>query len=123
MSCASCSKKTVFANENGSVLQCDVQNCYFLEFKGQLSSFKVGDFLAFKRKIDSFNIEHKLIDTSPGADVELIMPFRCGVFFILQITDILQLRELLEGAKFMIDLNSVLKTQKIVFSSEQGELA
>jgi hypothetical protein len=38
------------------------------------------------------------------------MPFRTERCFILAVEDVLQLRELLDGAKFMMELNSVVRT-------------
>jgi len=48
-----------------------------------------------------------IIDSSRTADFTIIMPFRTPRCFVLDINDVLNLRELLSGAKFMIELNSV----------------
>lgn len=123
MCCSSFQKKTIFATDSGQVLQCDHQNCYILDFKGQVSLFKVHDFLSFKKRIDGVDIEAMLSDSSRGSDYELVTPFRCTVFFVLNVTDILQLRELLDGAKFIIELNSLLNSKSIRLFSDQEELA
>nr|WP_256959507.1 hypothetical protein [Sphingobacterium sp. JB170] len=48
-------------------------------------------------------------DTSRTSDFEVIMPHRTERCFILSVQDILNLREILSGAKFMIELNSDVK--------------
>jgi len=53
------------------------------------------------------DISAMIIDSSRTADFTIIMPFRTPRCFVLDINAVLNLRELLAGAKFMIELNSV----------------
>jgi len=100
----------VFKTEVGAVYQCSRKNCYWLEFQDTTTSFNVSDFLLFKRRVDSIDIEKMLCDSSRSSDFEIIMPFRTERCFILSVEDILHLREILDGAKFMIELNCQVKT-------------
>lgn len=98
----------VFESEHGAVYQCSKNNCYWLDFKGETSSFKVADFLRFKQNLDDIDIDSLLIDPSRSADYTILMPYRCNRCFLLTTLDIINLRELLAGARFMIELNSLL---------------
>ncbi|MDM1049517.1 hypothetical protein HX018_14855 [Sphingobacterium hotanense] len=108
MICPLANVEEVFVSDDAAVYQCSRQNCYWLEFQGATTAFNVRDFFAFKKKIDSIDLEAMLTDSSRNGDFEIIMPFRTERCFILSIEEILQLREVLSGAKFMIELNGVI---------------
>ena len=107
MICPLANFEEVYKTAYGAVYQCSRQNCYWLEFGGTTTAFKVSDFLNFKKKVDAVDISAMIIDSSRTADFTVIMPFRTPRCFVLDINDVLNLRELLAGAKFMIELNSV----------------
>lgn len=108
MACSSTSLTEIYRTAHGSVSQCNRQNCYWLDFAGERTAFRVRDFLAFKKKIDQIDLEAMVVDPSPGADYAVVMPRCTSRCFLLDISDILALRELLDGAKFMIELTQVL---------------
>lgn len=110
MICPLANVEEIFTTENGAVYQCSRKNCYWLEFKETTTSFKVSDFFNFKKRIDNIDIEYMLNDSSRSADFEMIMPFRTERCFILSVNDILALREIFDGAKFMIELNGEVKS-------------
>jgi len=107
--CPLANVEEVFKTAHGAFYQCSRKNCYWLEFKNNTTAFRVSDFLLFKKKIDQINIESMLNNAGRTYDYEIIMPFRSERCFILNVTEILQLREILAGAKFMITLNSQIK--------------
>ncbi|MFC7526417.1 hypothetical protein ACFQRK_20835 [Parapedobacter sp. GCM10030251] len=107
MVCPLANFEEVYRTDHGAVYQCSRQNCYWLEFAGDTTAFKVNDFFAFKKKIDAIDISAMIIDPSRTADFTILMPFRTPRCFVLDINDVLNLRELMNGAKFMIELNSV----------------
>lgn len=109
MICPLANFEEVFKSEHGAVYQCSRKNCYWLDFQGSTTAFKVRDFLSFKKKMDGIDIERMLSNSSRTYDFEIIMPFRSETIFILTVADILKLRELLTGAKFMIELNSEIR--------------
>ncbi len=108
MICPLANVEEVFTTDNAAVYQCSRQNCYWLEFQGSTTSFNVRDFLNFKKKVDNIDIEKMLTNSARNCDFEIIMPFRTERCFILSIEEILQLRDVLAGAKFMIELNGVI---------------
>lgn len=109
MICPLAHVEEVFATQYGAVYQCSRQNCYWLEFQNKTTAFKISDFFSFKRRIDTVDIAAMLSDTARASDFEIIMPFRSERCFVLSVQDILQLRDILSGAKFMIQLNSEVK--------------
>ncbi|MEJ5053761.1 hypothetical protein [Sphingobacterium sp. MYb382] len=109
MVCPLAEVEEVFSSVHGAVYQCSRKNCYWLEFNETTTAFKVSDFFLFKKRIDSINVEAMLADTSRTSDFELVMPHRTDRCFMLSVQDILNLREILAGSKFMIEFNSELK--------------
>jgi len=97
----------VYRASHGAVYQCSRQNCYWLDFAGSTTAFKISDFFNFKKRVDEVDISAMIIDSSRTADFTILMPFRTPRCFVLDVNDVLNLRELLSGAKFMIELNSV----------------
>jgi len=108
MVCPLANFEEVYRTDHGAVYQCSRQNCYWLEFAGDTTAFRVSDFFSFKKKIDAIDVSAMIIDPSRTADFTILMPFRTPRCFVLDINDVLNLRELLNGAKFMIELNSVI---------------
>ncbi len=109
MICPVASFEEIFQTAQGAVYQCSRKNCYWLDFQGEATPFKVRDFFQFKKTIDSIDVEAMLNNSSRSFDFEIIMPFRSERIFILAVEDVLKLQELLAGAKFMIELNSEIK--------------
>lgn len=110
MICPLANVEEVFKTSEGAVYQCSRKNCYWLEFQNTTTSFSVSDFFKFKKRIDSVDIEKMICDSSRSADVEIVMPFRTERCFVLTVSDILNLREILDGAKFVIELNGQIKS-------------
>lgn len=110
MICPLANVEEVFKTAEGAVYQCSRKNCYWLEFLDATTSFTVSDFFNFKKRIDAIDLELMLSDASRAADFEIIMPFRTDRCFILAAEDVLNLREVLAGAKFMLELNGQIKT-------------
>ncbi|MGV3639585.1 MAG: DUF6686 family protein [Adhaeribacter sp.] len=115
----------IFQTAQGSVYQCNRRNRFLVEFAGGISAFNVHDFLAFKSYVDTIDLEEMARNTCRIADVVVLMPPRTERCFVLMLTDVLHLRELLEGAKFMLKLNSMVQEclQGMPVRSKQNSLA
>ena len=98
----------IFRTPHGVVYQCNRSNCFWLEFAGGISAFKTSDFLHFKKQVEQIDIQEMAQNTARFADLVILNPFRSERCFVLTLTDVLNLRELLQGAKVMLDLNSML---------------
>lgn len=99
----------LYKTDFGAVYQCNSKNCYWLEFAGEWHPLKVSDFLFFKKEVDSIDVVSMINNPSRTADVIVLRSFRAKRCFVLNALEILQLKDLLSAARFMIDLNSVLK--------------
>ncbi|WP_437919835.1 hypothetical protein [Sphingobacterium sp. LRF_L2] len=109
MICPLAHVEEVFKSECGAVYQCSRKNCYWLEFNQTITSFRISDFFLFKKRIDSIDVLAMLTDSSRSSDFEIVMPFRTDRCFLLRVEDVLNLQEILSGAKFAIELNSEIK--------------
>lgn len=118
MPCPFAQLNELYSTSLGTVSQCNNQNCYWLEFGGKQTSFRVSDFLAFKKEVDAIDLDAMLKDPSPGADYVILMPLRNPHCFVLDVYDILALRELLDGAKFVIALNSLMRSNFLSLQDE-----
>ena len=98
----------IFRTPHGVVYQCNGSNCFWLEFAGDVSAFKINDFLHLKKRVEQIDVKEMAQNTARVADVVILSPFRSERCFVLTLTDVLNLRELLQGAKVMLDLNSML---------------
>ncbi|QNF31970.1 hypothetical protein HUW51_04230 [Adhaeribacter swui] len=97
----------IFRTTQGAVYQCNRRNCYWVEFAGGISPFTFSDFKLLKKQLEAININEMAQNTERTADVVILMPHRSERCFVLTLTDVLQFRELLQGAKVMIELNSL----------------
>lgn len=98
----------LFRTAFGAVFQCNCYNCYFVEFAGGISAFKVADFLDLKQHVDAINVEEMAKNPARAADVYVLMPVRSERCFVLTLPEVLRFQELLQGAKAMMALNSLL---------------
>jgi hypothetical protein len=98
----------LFETEKGFSYQCDITNSIVLDFGGTVSKYKVQDFLIFQRKVNSVNVLDMLYDLSDQSDAQLIETTKKNFSRMLNICEIVQLRELLNGTKFSLSLNSML---------------
>jgi len=109
MPCGLASLEEIFRTTHGVVFQCSNKNCYWLDFGGDCTPFKVNDFIQLKKQVEQIDIDAMLLDPRPGAEIAIIMPFRSHRCFVLQVEDVINLRELLRGAKFMMELPGLIK--------------
>ena len=101
-------REEVFSTLNGGVYQCNRQNCFWLEFAGGTSAFKLNDFLHLVKQVEQVDVVEMVQNAARLADVVIINPYRSERLFVLSVTEVLNLRELLQGAKVMLELNSII---------------
>lgn len=97
----------IFRTSLGTVYQCNRKNVYVLEFQGYRTALSVSNLLDFTKKITAIDLDEMVKCTSPKSDIALIMPHYTERCFVLTLTEVIALRELLCGAKAMIQLNSM----------------
>jgi hypothetical protein len=98
----------IFTSEAGAIYQCDRRNRVLIHFAGQLTVLKVDAFLRLKRAIDRIDLEEMAASTARSADFEIISVCGCDRCYVLTLPELYTFKELLNGAKFAMSLNSVL---------------
>ena len=98
----------IFRTEFGAVFQCNRYNVYWIEFAGGFSAFKPTDFLHLKQAVEAIDVKEMAENPARFADVVVLNPLCSDRVFVLTLTDVLNFQELLQGAKAMIELNSII---------------
>ena len=98
----------IYTTGSGTVWQCNKRNRFVLNFAGTESILKVDAFLRLKRTIDSIDLEEMVVNTKRSSDLEIISVCGCDPVFILALPELYAFKELLDGAKFVLELNSML---------------
>jgi len=101
----------VYNSPLGCVYQ-DNRTCKIVvAFEGEETSMRLDNFLALKRKLDSIDVERMASESSRAFDYEFIVLEGLDKVFMLDLAQVLSLQELLGGAKFVMELNSVLRNK------------
>lgn len=103
-------QEEIYKTKSASIAQCELTDSFLLTFDQEEILFKLCDLFAFRKKIMSFDIMELLESTAP--DVEVVHLPHCDRFLILNLCEILQFRELLNGTFDTLALNSAI--QKIL---------
>lgn len=98
----------IFTTNSGAVYQCDKQNRLFVDFAGAVTAYRVDAFLRLKRAVESIDLSRMASNTGRSSDYELITVCGSEKLYVLNLTEIHSFRELLSGAKFVLELNSML---------------
>ncbi|MER2996353.1 hypothetical protein [Pontibacter populi] len=104
----SAAMQEIFTTDNGAVYQCDKSNRLLVSFGDSLAELKVETFLRLKKAVDSINLSTMAVNTGRSSDYELITVFGCDKLYVLTLPEIYSFKELLSGAKFILELNSML---------------
>ncbi|MHC2990758.1 hypothetical protein OB13_03875 [Pontibacter sp. HJ8] len=98
----------IYANACGAVYQCDRKNRLMVNFDGTFSVLKVDAFLRLKHAVDSIDLETMAASTSRSSDFEIVSVCGCDRCYVLTLTELSTFQELLAGARFSMELNSML---------------
>ena len=98
----------IFSTAFGKVSQCDKKHCFIIEFEGKETEVNVPCFFCLKRMVDKVDLHAMASNVDAAADVEIVAPHGCNHCFALTISQVIQLKELLAGAKVMLELNSII---------------
>jgi hypothetical protein len=97
----------IFRTPNGCVYQCDQTSKFVLDFAGHTTAFSVLCFFSLKRKVDKINLVTFFSSDSSG--IEIINPCGSERIYVLSASQLAEFKELLDGAKVMLELNSIIK--------------
>lgn len=99
----------LYCTSKGVTYQCDLTNRIIVRFMGIDVSLKVKDFAAFRRKVNSVDIQAMLFDLSDDGDAQVLELAASRLSHRLTLCEIIQLRDLLNGTKVALDLRSLLQ--------------
>ena len=99
----------VFRTERGAVYQCDATQRMILDFWGTHTAFSIRDFTTFRRTVQTVDVQQMALSTDSAHDVEILTLPRSERCYVLTLCEVVHLRELLNGAQLMLDLNSMLR--------------
>ena len=98
----------IFTTETGAVYQCDKRNRLIVNFAGSLTALKVEAFLRLKNAVDSIDLGNMAQNPNRDSDYELITVCGCDKLYVLSRPEVYSFKELLGGARFAMELNSML---------------
>lgn len=101
--------KEVFRTKSGCVYQCDKTFCFWIDFAGHLTQFKIPCYFSLKRLVEDIDLDAMALNPDSSADVEIINPCGSNRIYILSLSQALEFKELLAGAKVMLELNSIIR--------------
>jgi hypothetical protein len=99
----------IFSTPAGSVYQSDKENCFYLDFHNKKARFSIVCLFRLKKIIDKIDVESMMMDAKRSSDVEIVSLCACEHVYVLSVTEVIALKELLQGTKVMIELNSILR--------------
>ncbi|MDT3404716.1 hypothetical protein [Mucilaginibacter terrae] len=98
----------VFGSKAGTVYQSDREGCWYIDFAGKLVKFDYRTLLLLKKSIYRVDIEQLILDNGKSPEIEMVFICACNHCYFLSILQIIALKELLEGAFAMFELNQIL---------------
>ncbi|QHV95177.1 DUF6686 family protein [Spirosoma endbachense] len=101
--------QVIFKTDKGVVYQCDASNRLILEFWDTHTALSARDFTHFRRMVETVDIRQMALSTDAAYDLEILTPPRSERCYVLTLCEIVHLRELLNGAKLMLELNAMLR--------------
>ena len=99
----------VFSTNKGSIFQNDAERCWYVNFAGKTARFDYQCLLKLRKAVYNVDIENILLDSTKSPDVEIIFICACDHCYVLTLIQIIELKEILEGAFVMLDLNRIIQ--------------
>ena len=100
-------QEEIFSTSSASIAQCEQSDTFMLTYEQEHITFRLCDLFTLKKKIMRIDIIELLDFSAP--DVEIIHLPHCDRFLVLNLLQILQFRELLNGTFDILALNSSLQ--------------
>jgi hypothetical protein len=101
-------KSELYATAKGRSFQCDLSNSLYIEFKEYTWKFTLNDFLLFRKYLRAVDVKELIFNLSDECDVVSLHHARLATTFTLTLCDVIQLRELVDGTKFSLELVSMI---------------
>lgn len=99
----------VFSTTKGAIYQCDEERCWYVDFAGKVAKFDYRCLLKLKKAVFHVDIEDRLLNSTLAPDVEIIFICACDHCYVLNLLQIIALKEILEGTFVMFELNHIIQ--------------
>lgn len=100
--------KEIYSTQNGCIYQCDKKRCFGVDFGGYMTEYNFPCFFALKKMVDNIDLDAMALNPEKSSDIEIISPCGSERCYVLSLSDTLEFKELLAGARVMLQLNSIL---------------
>src|SRR5690606_27169609 len=100
--------KEIFRTKNGCVYQCDQKRCFEVDFGGYITEYKLPCFFALKHLIDKIDLDQMALNPAKASDIEVVSPCGSERCYVLTLSELIEFKELLAGARVMLQLNSII---------------
>ena len=101
--------KEVHKDDSGAIYQCSQTNTIWLNFQGVTSPLTYFNFLEFKSQVDDLDVLSLINNPTPGCDLEIINVNGCERCFLVNWKELIDLKDLLDGAKVMLTLDCIIQ--------------
>lgn len=98
----------LYSTSKGRASQCDLTNSIVLDFKDFSWKFSLNDFLIFRKHIHAVDLKGLLFDLSDECDFVSLNHVRLSSAVTLTLCDLVQLRDLVDGTRFSLELVSMI---------------
>ena len=98
----------VFSTTHGAVYQNDAARCWEVDFAGKQANFDYRCLLKLRDCLYRIDVEEKLLHHAADADVEIIFICACEHTYVLNLLQVIALRDLLQGTFVMLELNQII---------------
>lgn len=99
----------LFATPHGAVQQ--TKRNLLVTFAGTTTPFNIPSFWSLKKRVDEVDIEEMASNPSRAYDCAIISPCGSERCYVLSLEELIEFKDLLAGAKLMLELNSILHEQ------------
>lgn len=100
------SDNLIYRTSSTSLKQCDVSEKFVVRLFEQEIALNLCGLISFKKKINDIDLASMFDNNHSG--IEIISLRHCDRFFVFDIREILELRDLFSGSFAMLELNSVI---------------
>ncbi len=98
----------VFSTAKGIIYQSDRERALFVDFGGKIAKYRFSCLNRLRNELKKVDIENMFIDVN-SPNFELITISTCDHCYVLSAIDIINFKELLDGAFVMFNLNNILQ--------------
>ncbi|ODS84222.1 MAG: hypothetical protein ABS46_04275 [Cytophagaceae bacterium SCN 52-12] len=106
--CHKATSEELFRTSKGASYQCDVTNRIILKFDDFELSLRIQQFQCIRRSLNQIDIKGRIFDLSDESDHFFVEAPMVNFREKLTLCEIIQLRELVNGTYFALELNSML---------------